>query len=96
MRLTLFLAASVTISQVAAATQNYALAFQTSIRWFEAQVSGVKPSWSTISWRGDSALLDGKDHGIDLTGGKSLLSFEDYLQYYIIVTKPLSVDFNEI
>ncbi|KAH8553780.1 EndoEXOCELLULASE [Umbelopsis sp. PMI_123] len=69
MRLSIFLAASLAISQVAAANQNYALAFQTSIHWFEAQTSGTKPSWSTITWRGNSALLDGKDHGLDLTGG---------------------------
>jgi endoglucanase len=72
MRLSIFLAASLAISQVAAANQNYALAFQTSIRWFEAQTSGTKPSWSTITWRGNSALLDGKDHGLDLTGGKPI------------------------
>lgn len=93
MRLTLFLTASVAISQVAAATQNYALAFQTSIRWFEAQTSGVKPSWSTISWRGDSALLDGKDHGLDLTGGNSLILVGNNIKYQTIFTKHLSVDF---
>jgi hypothetical protein len=69
MRSSLFLIASLAVSQAAAATSNYALALQTSIRWFEAQISGKKPSWSTLTWRGDSALLDGKDHNLDLTGG---------------------------
>jgi hypothetical protein len=71
MRYNLLLIASLAISAAAAATSNYALALQTSIRWFEAQVSGKKPSWSTITWRGDSALLDGMDHNLDLTGGNA-------------------------
>ena len=52
-----------------AATFNYGEALQKSIWFYEAQVSGPKPAWNRVSWRGDSALADGADHGIDLTGG---------------------------
>ena len=30
---------------------------------------GTKPAWNRVSWRGDSALTDGADVGVDLTGG---------------------------
>jgi endoglucanase len=48
---------------------NYAEALQKSIWFYEAQISGPKPAWSRVSWRGDSALTDGQDVGLDLTGG---------------------------
>nr|AGN70390.1 glycosyl hydrolase family 9 protein [uncultured bacterium] len=48
---------------------NYAEALQKSIFFYEAQVSGPKPSWNRVSWRGPSALNDGSDVGLDLTGG---------------------------
>ena len=48
---------------------NYGEALQKSIWFYEAQVSGPKPAWNRVSWRGNSAMLDGADHGIDLTGG---------------------------
>jgi endoglucanase len=48
---------------------NYAEALQKAIFFYEAQVSGAKPSWSRNTWRGDSAMDDGDDAGIDLTGG---------------------------
>lgn len=53
----------------AAASFNYAEALQKSILFYEAQQSGKKPSWNRVSWRGDSALTDGADVGLDLTGG---------------------------
>jgi endoglucanase len=52
-----------------AATFNYGEALQKSIWFYEAQASGKKPSWNRVSWRGDSALNDGGDVGLDLTGG---------------------------
>jgi hypothetical protein len=48
---------------------NYAEALQKAIFFYEEQISGPKPSWSRVSWRGDSALDDGDDAGRDLTGG---------------------------
>ena len=37
--------------------------------FYEAQRSGKLPSNNRVSWRNDSALDDGKDVGLDLTGG---------------------------
>lgn len=48
---------------------NYGEALQKAVWFYEAQISGTKPSWSRVSWRGDSALADGADVGQDLTGG---------------------------
>ncbi|MER7457013.1 glycoside hydrolase family 9 protein [Micromonospora sp. NPDC126480] len=53
----------------AAPAFNYAEALQKSLFFYEAQVSGRKPAWNRVSWRGDSALTDGADAGLDLTGG---------------------------
>ena len=52
-----------------AATYNYAEALQKSIYFYEAQISGKKPSWSRVPWRADAALKDGSDVKLDLTGG---------------------------
>ncbi len=56
-------------SEAAVGRFNYAEALQKSLLFYEAQISGPKPSWSRVSWRGDSALHDGSDVGLDLTGG---------------------------
>jgi len=53
----------------AAPAFNYGEALQKSIYFYEEQVSGPKPSWDRATWVGDSALTDGADKGIDLTGG---------------------------
>ena len=53
----------------AAPTYNYGEALQKSLFFYEAQVAGRKPAWNRVSWRGDSALTDGADVGLDLTGG---------------------------
>jgi endoglucanase len=52
-----------------AATFNYGEALQKSIWFYEAQQSGAKPSWNRVTWRGDSGMSDGRDVGVDLTGG---------------------------
>ncbi|MGF1719211.1 glycoside hydrolase family 9 protein [Vibrio kyushuensis] len=51
------------------AAANYGEALQKSIYFYEAQQSGVIPDWNRTEWRGDSALTDGQDNGVDLTGG---------------------------
>ncbi|HEV2780160.1 MAG TPA: glycoside hydrolase family 9 protein, partial [Actinophytocola sp.] len=51
-----------------AAVFNYAEALQKSIWFYEAQQAGPKPSWSRVSWRGDSAMSDGGST-VDLRGG---------------------------
>ena len=61
---------SLTPSSVTEA-QKYNLeeVLQKSILFYEAQRSGKLPASNRIPWRGDSALQDGSDVGIDLTGG---------------------------
>lgn len=48
---------------------NYAEVLQKSLYFYECQRSGILPINNRVSWRGNSALSDGKDHGVDLTGG---------------------------
>lgn len=48
---------------------QYGQALQKSFLFYEAQRSGKLPDDNRIAWRGDSALNDGADVGIDLTGG---------------------------
>jgi hypothetical protein len=52
-----------------AATPNYGEVLQKSIFFYEAQKSGKLPASNRINWRGDSALSDGQDVGVNLTGG---------------------------
>ncbi|GAB2629413.1 hypothetical protein GCM10027168_71350 [Streptomyces capparidis] len=51
------------------ATFNYAEALQKSLFFYDAQRSGDLPDGFRVNWRGDSGLNDGKDVGLDLTGG---------------------------
>lgn len=53
----------------AAPPLRYGEVLQKSLFFYEAQVSGKKPAWDRVSWRGDSAMHDGADVGRDLTGG---------------------------
>ena len=48
---------------------NYKDVLYKSLLFYEAQRSGELPSTNRISWRRDSALNDGSDVGVDLTGG---------------------------
>ena len=48
---------------------NYGEALQKSILFYELQRSGKLPEYIRCNWRGDSALNDGADNNIDLTGG---------------------------
>ncbi|HEX6469909.1 MAG TPA: glycoside hydrolase family 9 protein [Streptosporangiaceae bacterium] len=57
------------VRPAAAATFNYAEALQKAIWFYDAQRSGRLPADNRVSWRGDSGLNDGKDVGVDLTGG---------------------------
>ena len=40
-----------------------------SILFYEAERSGALPDDMRFDWRGDSAMDDGQDNGVDLTGG---------------------------
>ncbi|XP_071934489.1 endoglucanase 14-like [Coffea arabica] len=48
---------------------DYGLALRKSLLYFEAQRSGKLPPNQRAQWRGDSALRDGNDVGVDLVGG---------------------------
>ncbi|MEO1181465.1 MAG: glycoside hydrolase family 9 protein, partial [Cyanobacteria bacterium J06636_28] len=48
---------------------SYGKVLQKSLLFYEAQRSGDLPDDNRIAWRGDSALNDGADVGVDLTGG---------------------------
>ena len=48
---------------------NYGEALQKSLLFYELQRSGDLPEQVRCNWRGDSALDDGQDAGLDLTGG---------------------------
>ncbi|MEM9553289.1 MAG: glycoside hydrolase family 9 protein [Acidobacteriota bacterium] len=63
------LAAALVVAMPSSGQVNYGEALQKSIYFYEAQQSGPLPAWNRVEWRGDSALSDGADQGIDLTGG---------------------------
>ncbi len=65
----LLLLAIVAISTTTYSQFNYGEALQKSILFYEAQQSGPIPDWNRLNWRGDSAMNDGSDVGLDLTGG---------------------------
>ncbi|XP_042423634.1 endoglucanase 8-like [Zingiber officinale] len=48
---------------------DYKLALSTSLLFFEGQRSGKLPPNQRLTWRKDSALRDGQEGGVDLTGG---------------------------
>lgn len=48
---------------------NYAEVLQKSLWFYDAQRAGDLPEDFRVSWRGDSALGDGSDVSLDLTGG---------------------------
>jgi hypothetical protein len=48
---------------------NYGEALQKSLFFYEANRSGDLPANYIVGWRGDSAMGDGRDVGLDLTGG---------------------------
>ncbi|MEM6867991.1 MAG: glycoside hydrolase family 9 protein, partial [Cyanobacteria bacterium P01_C01_bin.121] len=48
---------------------NYGEALQKSLLFYEAQRSGPLPEDNRIDWRNDSAVNDGADVGVDLSGG---------------------------
>jgi endoglucanase len=62
-------AAAAGSSAEAAASFNYGEALQKSIYFYDAQRVGKLPSTNRVSWRADALLNDGKDVGLDLSGG---------------------------
>ena len=64
-----FVGLFLTISAQVFSQFNYGEALQKSLLFYETQQSGEIPDWNRISWRSDSGINDGKDVGLDLTGG---------------------------
>ncbi|MED6185850.1 hypothetical protein PIB30_060945 [Stylosanthes scabra] len=52
-----------------AASADYGAALTKCLLFFEGQRSGKLPPNQRLNWRGDSALNDGQDAGVDLVGG---------------------------
>jgi endoglucanase len=48
---------------------DYGEALQKAVWFYDAQRSGALGAGNRVSWRGDSGLDDGRDVGVDLTGG---------------------------
>ncbi|KAG9061536.1 hypothetical protein KI688_007114 [Linnemannia hyalina] len=61
--------------------QEYVRLLDATLLFYEAQRSGHLPPDQRVKWRNDSALLDGKDAGIDLTGG--YYDAGDYLNHHL-------------
>jgi hypothetical protein len=57
------------IAAAAGERYSYGEVMQLSLLFYEAQRSGKLPPSQRIKWRGDSFLTDGKDVGLDLSGG---------------------------
>ncbi|KAF8937973.1 hypothetical protein BGZ47_008778 [Haplosporangium gracile] len=68
--------------------QEYVRLLDVTLLFYEAQRSGRLPSDQRVKWRNDSALLDGKDAGIDLTGG--YYDAGDYLKFIFPLTFSLT------
>ncbi|KAG6500904.1 hypothetical protein ZIOFF_040766 [Zingiber officinale] len=65
----LLLMSTAMASVVSAQNPDYKLALSKSLLFFEGQRSGKLPPNQRLTWRKDSALLDGQEGGVDLTGG---------------------------
>ncbi|XP_042059765.1 endoglucanase 19-like [Salvia splendens] len=48
---------------------DYGDALAKSILYYEGQRSGKLPATQRVTWRKDSAICDGRDKGVDLSGG---------------------------
>ncbi|EEF51539.1 endoglucanase 8 [Ricinus communis] len=68
-RAMLLLLGLIVMNFLSVASQDYGEALSKCILFFEGQRSGKLPSTQRMNWREDSALQDGSDIGVDLTGG---------------------------
>ncbi len=65
-----FLIASAAVGSAQEVSQrNYGEALQKTLYFYDAQRSGALGASNRVPWRGDSALTDGADNKVDLTGG---------------------------
>jgi endoglucanase len=63
------LAAALAPQASQAQTYNYGEALQKALYFYECQRAGKMPAGNRVEWRGDAAMADGSDVGLDLTGG---------------------------
>lgn len=56
-------------NEIMAQDYNYSEVLQKSMWFYEVQRSGVLPDNNRVEWRGSSAVKDGSDVGVDLSGG---------------------------
>jgi hypothetical protein len=68
---------------------NYGEALQKSLYFYDAQRSGKLPANFRVSWRGDSALSDGSDVGLDLSGG--YYDAGDHVKFVLPMTSALTL-----
>ena len=74
---------------VVAGSYNYPEVLQKSLYFFDAQKSGKLPVDFRVPWRGDSALTDGSDVGLDLTGG--FYDAGDHVKFGLPMTSAMSL-----
>ncbi|KAF2358940.1 Glycoside hydrolase family 9, partial [Trinorchestia longiramus] len=60
-----------------------------SILFYEAERSGALPPEQRILWRGDSAMTDGADNGVDLTGG--YYDAGDHVKFHLPMTSTVTL-----
>ncbi len=48
----------IALPEAKAASYNYGEALQKAVYFYECQISGPKPGWSRVEWRGDSCMND--------------------------------------
>ncbi|CAG8596344.1 2354_t:CDS:2 [Cetraspora pellucida] len=68
---------------------DYSKLLAYSLYFYEAQRSGILPKNNRVSWRHNSALDDGKDRGVNLTGG--YYDAGDYLKFTLPLSWSLSL-----
>ncbi|CAG8798239.1 38020_t:CDS:2 [Gigaspora margarita] len=64
---------------------DYSKLLAYSLYFYEAQRSGILPSDNRVTWRHNSALDDGKDKSVDLTG------VSDYVKFTLTLSWTLSI-----
>ncbi|KAG2680673.1 hypothetical protein I3843_11G110000 [Carya illinoinensis] len=69
MQILCFTLCSLTLLCSAFTSQDYSVALEKSILFFEGQRSGKLPSNQRLTWRADSGLSDGSSDHVDLVGG---------------------------
>ncbi|MFZ4775704.1 MAG: glycoside hydrolase family 9 protein [Terrimicrobiaceae bacterium] len=81
--------ATVTINETSPSSFNYPEALQKSLYFYDAQRSGKLPANFRVAWRGDSAVTDGSDAGLDLSGG--FFDAGDHVKFVLPMASSLSL-----